>query len=67
MIKSVVLVALVFIAVLALLRCVTGKNRVHDCYIQRDYEKFKRLDEQLELKTTAGERSTRERHRDSVL
>lgn len=67
MIKSVVLVALVFIAVLALLRCVTGKNRARDCYIQRDYEKFKRLDEQLEQKTTAGERSTRERRRDSVL
>jgi len=66
MIESVVLVVLVFIAVLALLRCVAGKNRARDCYIQRDYEKFKRLDEQLEQQLTAGEPSTQERHRDNV-
>ena len=32
-----------------------GKNRVHDRYIQRDYEKFKRLDAQLEQEKTAVE------------
>ena len=67
MIKSLLLVALVFIAAFALWRCVAAKNGARDCYIRRDYEKFKRLDEQLEQKTTADESSTRERCRDSVL
>ena len=66
MIKVAVLIALAFIAVLALLRCVAGKNRARDCYIQRDYEKFKRLDEQLEQKTTECELSIRERRPDSM-
>jgi hypothetical protein len=55
MIKTVVLIALMFIAIFMLLRWLAGNNRTRDSYIQRDYEKFKRLDEQLEQQTTVCE------------
>lgn len=57
MVKIVTLIALTFIILIALLRFVAGKNRVCDRYIQRDYEKFKRLDAKLEQETTAIELS----------
>jgi len=54
-IKTVVLIALMFIAIFMLLCYVAGYNRTRNSYIQRDYEKCKRLDEQLEQQTTACE------------
>jgi hypothetical protein len=64
MIKVVALIALMLIVLVALLRLVAGKNRSRDCYIRRDYEKFKRLDAQLERQATASGLSSRERHPD---
>ncbi len=55
MFKVITLTALIFIVPVALLRFVPGKNRVHDRYIQRDYEKLKRLDAQLQQEKTAVE------------
>ena len=67
MIKMIVLVALMFIVLVALLRFVVGKNRLHDRYIQRDYEKFKRLDAQLEQQKTTIELSAQPQRPDAML
>ena len=67
MIKMVVLVALMFIVVVTLLRFVAGKNRAHERYIQRDYEKFKRLDAQLEKEKTTIERSAQPQRPDAIV
>lgn len=56
MIKIVALIALMIIVLVALLRFVAGKSRARDRYIRCDYEKYKRLDEQLERGTDVFER-----------
>jgi hypothetical protein len=64
MIKVIALIALMFIVILASIRFITGKYRSHDIYIRRDYEKFKRLDAQLEQQAGASGKSARESHPD---
>jgi len=67
MIKMIVLIALMFIVLVALLRFVVGKNGAHDRYIQRDYEKFKRLDAQLEQQKTTIKLSAQPQRPDAML
>jgi hypothetical protein len=52
MAKIIALFALTIVALFVLLRLVSGKNRVRDRYIRRDYEKFKQLDARIEEETT---------------
>jgi len=67
MIKMLVLIVLICIVLVALLRIVARKNRAHDRYIQRDYEKFKRLDAQLEQQKTTIKLSVQPQHPDTML
>lgn len=67
MIKMVVMIALMFTVLVALLRFVVGKDRVHDRHIQRDYEKFRRLDAQLEQQKTTIELSAQPQRPDAML
>ena len=64
MVMTVALLALTIVAIFVLLRLVAGKNRARDCYIRRDYEKFKRLDAQIEQWEKAIEPSDRQQHPD---
>ena len=66
MFKVVTLTALIFIVTVALLRFVHGKNRAHDRYIQRDYEKLKRLDAQLQQEKNGGRIASTAQHPDDM-
>jgi len=67
MFKIMALIVLVVIVMLESIRFIARKHRMCDRYIRRDYDKFRRLDAQLQQGASAPGQSVRERHPDVTM